>query len=123
MTAGETLKLAETGVLPTGTRAETGLAPIGAAPALATRLPLSGAQLTEITQQRWSEVDFERGRLALPDSKTGAKIIYAPPMAFAFLSAVDRVARRAATGRQKPRRIFQTPPELDRRRCSLRMFA
>ena len=38
-------------------------------------LILTGARRTEITSLKWEFVDFERGALRLPDSKTGYKII------------------------------------------------
>ena len=38
-------------------------------------LCLTGARKNEIARLKWSEVDLARGRLALEDSKTGAKVI------------------------------------------------
>jgi len=38
-------------------------------------LIFTGARLSEILTLRWTDVDFERRHLALPDSKTGAKRI------------------------------------------------
>jgi integrase len=38
-------------------------------------LTLTGARRTAIASLRWDYVDFERGALRLPDSKTGAKVI------------------------------------------------
>src|SRR5262249_3548780 len=49
---------------------------IGAPAAAAIRLLLfTGARLREILDLRWEHVDFERGLLLLPDSKTGKKTI------------------------------------------------
>jgi integrase len=45
-------------------------------------LLLSGCRKSEILSLRWEWVDFERGCLRLPDSKTGAKIV---PLASAAL--------------------------------------
>jgi hypothetical protein len=39
-------------------------------------LILTGARLREILHARWEHVDFERGVIFLPDSKTGKKPIY-----------------------------------------------
>jgi integrase len=39
-------------------------------------LALTGARLREILDAKWSQVDFERGVIFLPDSKTGRKPIY-----------------------------------------------
>ncbi|WP_395664713.1 tyrosine-type recombinase/integrase [Methylocella sp.] len=39
-------------------------------------LLLTGARLREVLHARWDWVDFERGVLRLPDSKTGAKPVY-----------------------------------------------
>ena len=38
-------------------------------------LLFTGCRLREILQLRWSEVDFERGLLLLPESKTGRKTV------------------------------------------------
>ena len=40
---------------------------------------------------RWSDVDFERSALRLPDSKTGAKVIPLGPAALALLAKAQRV--------------------------------
>ena len=46
---------------------------------------LTGARHGEILSLRWGEVDLERGILALPDSKTGAKQIVLPEPALEML--------------------------------------
>ncbi|MDO5612925.1 MAG: tyrosine-type recombinase/integrase [Paracoccus sp. (in: a-proteobacteria)] len=53
---------------------------------------LTGARRGEILSLRWDYVDRERGRLVLPDSKTGAKVIPIGPMARRLLDAAPRVA-------------------------------
>src|SRR5262249_54499945 len=55
----------------------TGLAPFASAASRLLTLP--GARLREILDARWSQVDFERGVIFLPDSKTGRKPIYLSP--------------------------------------------
>jgi len=49
-------------------------------------LLLTGARLSEILDAQWQHVDFERGILFLPDSKTGKKPVY--------LSAALAILRR-----------------------------
>ena len=39
-------------------------------------LLLTGCRLGEVLNLRWSDIDFERRFLLLPDSKTGAKTVY-----------------------------------------------
>ncbi|MCB1549482.1 MAG: tyrosine-type recombinase/integrase [Hyphomicrobiaceae bacterium] len=54
-------------------------------------LILTGARLNEVLTLKWSYVDFERGVLRLPDSKTGAKLIRLNPRAIDVLSNLPRV--------------------------------
>ena len=54
-------------------------------------LIFTGARLREILHARWSEVDFERGMILLPDSKTGRKPIYLSSVALAILSEIPRL--------------------------------
>jgi integrase len=53
-------------------------------------LILTGARLREILRLRWEHVDFERGMIFLPDSKTGQKAVYLSAAALAVLSSVSR---------------------------------
>jgi integrase len=39
-------------------------------------LLLTGARRSEVTGLQWQHVDFEHQCLRLPDSKTGAKVVY-----------------------------------------------
>lgn len=56
----------------------------------ALRLALfTGARIGEILGLRWEHVDFERGLLALPDSKTGAKTIYLNAPALEVLHGIE----------------------------------
>ncbi|MBM3642389.1 MAG: site-specific integrase, partial [Alphaproteobacteria bacterium] len=54
-------------------------------------LLLTGARLREILGAKWEQVDFERGILFLPDSKTGRKPIYLSAAAQAVLASLPRV--------------------------------
>ena len=53
-------------------------------------LLFTGARLSEILTLRWEHVDMEGQCLRLPDSKTGAKVVYLPPAALEILAALDR---------------------------------
>jgi integrase len=54
-------------------------------------LILTGARLREILHARWENVDFERGIIHLPDSKTGKKPIYLSAAAQAVLADLSRL--------------------------------
>jgi integrase len=54
-------------------------------------LLLTGARLREILHAEWSQVDFERGVVFLPDSKTGKKPIYLSAAAQAVLAGLPRI--------------------------------
>jgi integrase len=59
--------------------------------AAAVRLLLfTGCRLREILNLRWTEVDFDRGMLHLPESKTGKKSIVLNAPALAVLAALPR---------------------------------
>jgi integrase len=53
-------------------------------------LILTGCRLGEILQLRWEHVDFDNGRLHLPDSKTGAKTVFLSTVAQQVLRQVPR---------------------------------
>lgn len=55
-------------------------------------LSLTGARLREITHLKWAYVNFERGTLDLPDSKTGRKTIYLNAAAKDILASIVRQA-------------------------------
>jgi integrase len=55
-------------------------------------LILTGARLREILNARWDYIDWERGLLNLPDSKTGRKTVYLSAPALAILESLPRVA-------------------------------
>jgi integrase len=54
-------------------------------------LVLTGARVSEILTAKWDYVDWERGLLLLPDSKTGKKAIYLPAPALALLTDLPRI--------------------------------
>jgi integrase len=54
-------------------------------------LILTGARLREILHAQWRHMDFERGILLLPDSKTGKKPVYLSAAALSILSALPRI--------------------------------
>jgi integrase len=53
-------------------------------------LILTGARLRELLHAKWEHVDFGRGIIFLPDSKTGRKPIYLSAAAAAILSTLPR---------------------------------
>jgi len=54
-------------------------------------LLLTGCRLGEILNLRWAEVDFKRGMLALPDSKTGSRPVWLNAAALAVLEDLSRI--------------------------------
>jgi integrase len=54
-------------------------------------LILTGARLSEILTLKWAHVDLANGVLRLPDSKTGAKLIYLNDPAARLLSTMPRM--------------------------------
>jgi len=53
-------------------------------------LTMTGARHSEILTLKWNEVDFEKSRLNLPDSKTGKKSVFLSPPAKEILASLDR---------------------------------
>jgi integrase len=72
-------------------------------------LILTGARLREILNAKWNYVNWERGALDLPDSKTGRKTIYLSAAALAVLKDIPRVAGNP----------FIVPARKDRRRKAI----
>jgi integrase len=65
-------------------------------------LLLTGCRKSEILTLKWEYVDFDRGCLNLPDSKTGAKIVPVAAAALELLAQIPRVSAwvfPAASGR------------------------
>jgi integrase len=54
-------------------------------------LILTGARLREILDAQWQHVDFERGIIFLPDSKTGRKPVYLSAPACQVLASLPRL--------------------------------
>ncbi len=54
-------------------------------------LIFTGARHNEIKKMRWEWIDFERGLLNLPDSKTGSKVIQLSPPALELLAELPKV--------------------------------
>ena len=53
-------------------------------------LMLTGCRLSEIQKLRWEHVDLEAGELKLPETKTGAKVVYLGEPAIAVLRGIER---------------------------------
>ena len=74
-------------------------------------LILTGARLREILNLRWDFVDFQRGLLLLPDSKTGRKAIVLNAPALAVLQKLEHAGLYViATGNpQRPKADLNRP--------------
>ena len=87
----------------------TRIAPSAAA---ALRLLLfTGCRLREILHLQWAHVDFERGCLFLPDSKSGQKTIILNAPALAVLDALERIGPYVVPGDdpEQPRHDLKRP--------------
>ena len=74
-------------------------------------LVFTGARLQEILRLKWEIVDFERGLLLLPDSKTGRKTIVLNAPALAILAGLPQVGTFVMIGAdpEKPRHDLNRP--------------
>jgi integrase len=74
-------------------------------------LMLTGCRLREILHLRWEDVDFERGVLNLPDSKTGQKKILLAGPTLAIIAGLKRSSTYVIAGNNpaKPRADLQRP--------------
>ena len=76
-------------------------------------LILTGARLREVLHAEWRHVDFQRGIIHLPDSKTGKKPLYLSAAAMAILADLPRIAGNphviAGARAGKPRADLQRP--------------
>jgi integrase len=95
---------------------------IGTHVAAALRLLIfTGARLREILNLRWEHVDFDRGLLLLPDSKTGRKTIILSAPTLGILSELPRVGALVIAGEDpnKPRADLKRPWEVVARHAGL----
>ena len=74
-------------------------------------LLLTGCRLREILHLRWVEVDFDRGLLNLPDSKTGRKTVLLSNGALHVLQELPRIGIYVIAGNnpEKPRSDLKRP--------------
>jgi site-specific recombinase XerD len=74
-------------------------------------LMFTGCRLREILHLRWQDIDFERGVLNLPDSKTGQKKVLLAGSALAILSDLPRSGIYVIAGNdpEKPRADLHRP--------------
>lgn len=74
-------------------------------------LLLTGCRLREILHLRWTEIDFERGILDLPDSKTGRKTVILSDAALDVLRTLPHAGRYVIAGAEpdKPRSDLKRP--------------
>jgi integrase len=84
-------------------------------------LLFTGCRLREILHLRWSEIDFERGLLFLPDSKTGKKAVVLSGAAVQVLTKVPRLGEFVILGDdpKKPRHDLKKPWDLIRHHAAL----
>jgi integrase len=95
---------------------------IGPHAAGALRLLLfTGCRLREILHLKWEHVDFERGLLFLPESKTGKKTVVLNAPALAVLNALPRVGGFVIAGEteHKPRTDLKRPWAMVTKRANL----
>jgi integrase len=91
---------------------ENGRTIIGPHAAAALRLLLfTGCRLREILHLKWDHVDFERGLLFLPESKTGKKTVVLNAPALAVLSTLRRIGPFVVVGDnpERPRTDLKRP--------------
>jgi integrase len=95
---------------------------IGPSAAAALRLLLfTGCRLREILHLRWEYVDFERGCLFLPDSKSGRKTVILNSPALTVLSELERVGPHVVPGDdpKRPRHDLKRPWDAITKRAGL----
>jgi integrase len=84
-------------------------------------LIFTGCRKGEILKLKWSEVDFERGMLHLPDSKTGRKVVLLGQAAIKVLQGLPRVGDYVIAGADpdKPRVDLKRPWDAIREKAEL----
>jgi Site-specific recombinase XerD len=74
-------------------------------------LILTGLRMREVLHMRWADIDFERGTVLLPDTKTGRRwtVLNAPTLA--LLKDLERIGEYVIAGaeRDKPRADLNRP--------------
>lgn len=85
-------------------------------------LLLTGCRLREILHLKWEHVDFERGLLLLPDSKTGTRTIVLNAPALSLLASLPRPGSYVVPGSdpEQPRHDLKRIWEAVCRRAGLR---
>jgi integrase len=95
---------------------------IASSAAAALRLLLfTGCRLREILHLRWEHVDFERGCLFLPDSKSGRKTVILNAPALAVLNEMERIGPYVVPGDvpEQPRYDLKRPWDALTKRAGL----
>jgi integrase len=84
-------------------------------------LLFSGCRLREILHLKWEHVDFERGLLLLPDSKTGNRTVVLNAPALAVLNSLSRLGSYAVPGEdpEQPRHDLKRVWQAVSRRAGL----
>ena len=84
-------------------------------------LLFTGCRLREILDLKWTHVDFQRGLLLLPDSKSGKKTIVLNGAALAVVTSLPRFGEYVVAGDDpsKPRADLKKPWALISRRAGL----
>jgi integrase len=74
-------------------------------------LLFTGCRLREVLHLKWTEIDFERGLLFLPSSKTGRKTVILNGPAVSVLEGLPRIGRYVIAGNDpdKPRSDLKRP--------------
>ena len=74
-------------------------------------LLFTGCRMREILHLKWNEIDFERGLLALPDSKTGRRYVVLNSPALDVLNGLERIGDYVVVGDKpgRPRHDLNRP--------------
>ncbi len=74
-------------------------------------LLFTGCRLREILHMKWRDIDFERGLLTLPESKTGKRFLVLNGAALAMIGELDRLSDYVIMGDNpdKPRADLKKP--------------
>lgn len=74
-------------------------------------LLFTGCRMREILHLKWEEIDFERGLLMLPDSKTGKRYVVLNSPALDVLSGLERIREYVIVGDKpgQPRHDLNRP--------------